>query len=111
MSELTFYDTEIAHALLELGRKCQDKGLAFIAVVNDDGDIAKTIAIPPNSPAIFRYIEALSRCAQGNSVNVDSFFLAVMKEARKTGHSSMILNQLGVPAAPRPARSKEEADA
>ena len=98
-----FYDAEVAPVLLDLGKKCQVRGMAFFALVDwsGEGNVGRTLSLPVKSPAIIRYAEALARCDCGNgAVNIDSFMFAIMKEAREIGHSSIILHQLGVALKP-----------
>jgi hypothetical protein len=88
-----FYDTEIAPALADLGRRCQEKGLSFLAVVEwAVGEVGKTAALQADrGPQIdWAYVAAT---AAGNA---DSLILHIMRQAHKSGHSSVCLNLLGV---------------
>lgn len=101
-----FYDTEIAPALVSLAKQCQERGMSFLALVDytGTGEIGRTASLQAHAPGVIRYGNALSKCAmERGQVNIDSFMLALMKEARETGHSSMILQQLGVPVNPAAA--------
>lgn len=102
-SNEAFYDAEVAPALMDLARRCTERGMSLIATVSydDEGSIGRTLALAPDAPATIRYLDALARswCA-GGAVNVDGFLLAVMEDARRTGHSSLLLKQLGVPLSP-----------
>lgn len=102
MTDEEFYDTEIAPTLANLGKRCEERSLAFLAVVqfDQDGSTGRTVSLPKGAPAVVRWANALASCALRGGVNLDSFLFAVMKEARETGHSSAVLAQLGVPTSP-----------
>ena len=93
-----FYDAEIAPALLDLARKCQEKGLSLIAQVEwEPGETGRTAAFAGDSGIGIRMAEAAMR-AKGN---IDAFLLGMTKHAREHGHSSMFLNLLDVPTTPK----------
>ena len=88
-SKEAFYDAEIAPALMDIARRCNDRGLSLIAVASfdDEGSCARTLGLMPDAPIMIRYLDGLARCwCQGGAVNVDAFLIAVMKDARRTGH-------------------------
>lgn len=90
-----FYDSEIAPALMALAKKCEDRGLSFLAVVEwEKGETGRTLSMQPGSGVEFRMAEVGAR-AQGN---VDALIFALMKYGREHGHSSICLAGLGVPA-------------
>lgn len=92
-----FYDSEVAPVLMDLAKKHQERGLAFFALSQWGAEeAARTVTLPENPMAVFRYLNVLAQAAVGSGVNIDSFMLAVMREAREKGHSSMVLKQLGV---------------
>lgn len=92
-----FYDTEIAPKLLELARACQERGMSFTANVEyDPGETGRTGILQPDA-SIKQRIAHWAAAANGN---VDSFMFAVMRHAREHGHSSAILNMLGVKLKP-----------
>lgn len=105
MTDEEFYDTEVAPVLMGLAKKHQDRGLGFLALAqwDKDGKVARTVTLPEKAPASLRWGLSLASASTEAGVNIDGFMLAVMKEARETGHSSMILMQLGVPVKPAPA--------
>ena len=93
----SFYDSEIAPALLELAEKCKGNGLSLVAMVEwDPGETGRTAAFAGNAGFGIRMVETAMRC--GN--NVDSFIMALMKHGTEHGHSSACLNMLGVPTKP-----------
>lgn len=104
MTDEEFYDAEIAPTLADLCKRCQDRGLAFLAVVqyDADGNIGQTVCLPKGAPPVIRYANTLATCGVRGGVNIDGFMLAVAKEARQTGHSSVVLKQMGVPLTPAP---------
>lgn len=92
-----FYDTEIAPALLRLANKCADNGLSFLASVEwAPGESGRTRKFVEPFGISMDLADAMFR-ANGN---IDSFMIYLMKRARKVGHSSAVLHQLGV--APEP---------
>lgn len=102
MTDEEFYDTEVAPVLMDLARKHQERGLGFLALAQWDksGKVSRTATLPVGAPASLRWGLSLASASTDAGVNIDGFMIAVMKEARETGHSSMILKQLGVPLKP-----------
>lgn len=97
-----FYDAEIAPELLRLGKLCQDNGLSFHSIVEwNPGDTGRTMCLVEG----FSLQMDLSRALFESNGNIDAFLFYLMKRARKTGHSSIVLHQLGVSHEPE----KEEA--
>lgn len=93
----TFYDNEIAPALAGLAKRCQDRGLSFLAVVEwEPGEHGRTLTLQAGSGLGIRMADAAAQA--GN--NADGLILALMKYAHEHGHSSMLLKQLGVPLTP-----------
>ena len=96
-----FYDAEVAPALLDLAKRCQDAGMGFLALVDYSGigNIGRTAALPAGAPAVLRYAYAIAQADAGQgAVNIDAFMFAIMREASERGHSSAVLHSLGVPA-------------
>lgn len=92
-----FYDAEIAPALRALGARCQANGLSFLAAVEwEPGETGKTFTTSPPVGLPIRWAELAIRC----NGNVDALIFALMKDARKVGHGSICLSQLGVPTTP-----------
>lgn len=102
MTDEEFYDAEVAPVLMGLAKKHQDRGLGFLALAQWDkaGKVSRTVTLPEGAPAYLRYGLTLASASTEAGVNIDGFMIAVMKEAREKGHSSMILKQLGVPLTP-----------
>lgn len=101
-----FYDAEVAPLLMSLCKQCQDRDISFLAMVDytGTGDIGRTASLQADAPGAIRYANAISQYSlPRGAVNIDGFMFAVMKEARETGHSSIILEQLGVPVKPASA--------
>lgn len=98
-----FYDDEIAPILAGLSKRCQERGMSFLAAVSYDdiGSIGRTVALDKNSPGMMRYLDTLARCwCEGGAVNIDRFMMAVQRDATEKGHSSAVLHLLGVPTKP-----------
>lgn len=101
MSELeNFYDSEIAPVLLDLAKRCEAKGLSFLAEVEwEPGETGRTATLTAAAGFGIRLADLAAR-AKGNA---DALIIAMMKHAREHGHSSMCLKQLGVPLHPEEA--------
>lgn len=98
-----FYDAEIAPALADLNRRCQERGMSFFAAVayDDAGSVGRTVNLRENAPGMLRFLDVLGRCwCKGGAVNIDSFMMAVQRDAMEKGHSSAVLHLLGVPTKP-----------
>lgn len=92
-----FYDTEIAPELLKLGQRCRDNGLSLHAIVEwEPGETGRTRFFEERKGISMELSDTLF-FANGN---IDAFLFHLMKRARKTGHSSIVLHQLGVPHEP-----------
>lgn len=101
MTDEEFYDVEVAPVLLDLARRCQDRGLGFLALAQwSDTQFSRTVTLPKGGLAILRYTNALASAASPQGINIDGFMLALMTVAREKGHSSAILAQLGIPPTP-----------
>lgn len=93
------YDEEIAPALMELGRKCENAGLSFLALVEyEPGETAQTVTWQKNAGIEFQLAEWAVR-AQGN---IDALVIDASRYAHKHGHGSVVLKQMGVPLTPTP---------
>lgn len=89
-----FYDREIAPALLDLGKRCHENGLSFLACVEwAPGESGRTRQFVEPYGLPIEIADAAMRA--GN--NVDALLLFLMKIGKERGHSSLILHQLGVP--------------
>ena len=101
------YDAEIAPALLKVAQRCQELGFPMVAMVEYerrvDGGRGRTEFCPEtegdNRPSAAQLLVHYAARCNGN---VDSMLFAVMKGARKYGHSSSCLYLLGVPEKPTP---------
>lgn len=92
-----YYDDVIAPKLKEIAQLCQDKGLALICQVEwEPGETGRTVTLPPGSSWQIRMAETAMRCRG----NIDTLFIALAKYAREHGHSSVVLQQMGVPTDP-----------
>lgn len=99
MTNEEFYDAQIAPALADLGRKCQERKMSFCCSVEYDPVNAgrgKTEYQAPSEPVREVSVnQLLVHWAMRADGNVDKLFIAVDKWARKHGHSSIYLQQLG----------------
>lgn len=95
-----FYDAEIAPALLDIGKRCNEAGLSFLAVAEwAPGESGRTRQFTEPFGLPIEIADAAMRA--GN--NIDAFLMYIMKLGKERGHSSAILHQLGVPMTPTPA--------
>lgn len=93
MTNEEFYDAMIAPSLLDLARKCQERGLSFVAAVEyGPGDTGETVVLQPDATFKIQLAAGGIRCHG----NVDSLMLWAAKHAKTHGHSSLVLTQMGV---------------
>ena len=105
MSE-QFYDEEIAPVLMELAKKCNERGIPFVAVVEyEQGNFGTTADLPEQRglPMDWAYVAARS------NGNADVMIGHIAKQAQQAGHGSYFLHQLGVPPFP-PVKKEDNAD-
>ena len=100
MSE-EFYDKEIAPTLLELGRKCEARGIAFLAAVEyKRGEIARTSTLPVDSGLAMQML----LCCAVAGTNIDSYFIALVRFCREYNidtSQSMVMRLLTGPEGPK----------
>lgn len=93
-----FYDEQIAPVLLELARKCKERGMAFLASVEYDPltmGRGRTDYMPVDEAdklsAAQRIVHWAARC----DGNIDKFFVACDLHGKEHGHSSIYLQLAG----------------
>jgi hypothetical protein len=88
----TTYDNEIAPALLEIMKKCQEAEIPFIAAAFIDPETFGETAFIPNdcNNAHVRTVQAAVK-AKGNA---DVLIWAMMRHGEKHGHNSACLSIL-----------------
>lgn len=92
-----FYDTEIAPALAELAKRCQDRRLSFLAVVEwEPGEVGKTATLQADRGLQIDWAYVAATAAG----NADTLILYMVDQAHQRGHSSICLKQLGAPLTP-----------
>lgn len=93
MSE-KFYDEEIAPVLLELSKKCEARGVSFIAVAEyAAGHRGRTSTMSPNAGLEMRMLDFCARAG----ANVDGYMIALIRYCRKNNipmDSSIVLNRM-----------------
>ena len=93
----TFYDTDVAPAILAIARQCEERGLSFLTIIVwDPGEFGRTVSLCEGSGISIRLAYMVAR-AKGN---VDAIIIALMKYGSEHGHNSICLSQLGVPTSP-----------
>ncbi len=85
------YDEEIAPLLLQAGRLCQQHGMSMVCMVEyEPGQFGRTTTLTEN-----RHIGvSMADLAVRSEGNADALIMAMMRHARKHGHSSICLGQL-----------------
>lgn len=86
-----FYDSEIAPALLALGKKCRENGLSLVASVEWAPQASGRTAFICEGADIG--IQMTNMAAQCNG-NADNLIMGLMRHARKYGHNSAYLGML-----------------
>lgn len=77
-----WYDAEIAPVLADLGDKCRERGMAFIAVVEyAQNERGATYSLPEGSGLEMHMIHLCSRSAP----NVDSYIINLKRFAKRHG--------------------------
>lgn len=87
-----FYDAEIAPVLAQLARKCQARGMAFVAAVDNreaEGGGTYNTLLPSNDMSVAMHLNYMALRSVGN---VDTLMFSVIKHAERVGHSSVYLN-------------------
>jgi hypothetical protein len=90
------YDEQIAHKLLEIADICKKHDMSIFASVEYKPGYFGTTRMFGKKHNIFDCYEAIRQCICGNGIDIDKFLRWVIKEAHKTGHSSIYLHLLGV---------------
>lgn len=91
------YDDVIAPKLLEIAELCKQHDMSFVSMIEwDRHAYGRTVYLAEGSGFEIRLMETLGR-AKGN---LDTFLMACIKHAHVHGHSSLILQQMGVPLEP-----------
>jgi len=93
MSE-KWYDKEIAPVLADLSKKCEAKGISFLAVVEyEPNSRGRTCTIAPEAGLEMRMLDF---CARAGS-NVDGYVIALIRYCRRNNvpmDSSIVLNRM-----------------
>ncbi len=98
MTDLTpnerFYDEEIAPALRDLAKRCEERGLSMIAAVEyNPGEHGRTVTLREGHSMVMKNAHA----ALLAGLNMDALIGHIVRMGREHGnHSSMYLKMLGV---------------
>jgi hypothetical protein len=95
------YDEEIAPLMAQIIEISKRHKMPFFAEfqLNDEGFCRSGNSC---GHPVFNHYSSLSQCVSGSGVNVDKYMRWVAVGARKEGHSSMVLHQMGIPERPEP---------
>lgn len=86
-----FYDEEVAPVLLELGRRCEERGLNFLAYVQYGPEaVGKTEVAPVTMSPQFKMASLAAR-SYGNA---DVLLPNIIAWAEESGHNSVYLDML-----------------
>ncbi len=89
-----WYEAEIAPALMEIGRKCEARGVPFVAVVEwEPEQRGRTELLPPGSSLA---MVMLRHCA-ATAPNIDSYIIGFGRYCREQGidtSSSIVMNRM-----------------
>ena len=97
MSKEAFYDAEIAPALLDLAKKCEDKGLSLVAMCEFEPNETGTTFSIRTEAGIEIMMSIMAMRARGN---VDALLMALRQYGEEHGHQSLVLELLGLPPQP-----------
>ena len=94
MSNEEWYDNEIAPALAELAKRCHERGMAFLAVVEyEPGDRGGTYSVTDHAGLPMHMLYLCARTAP----NVDSYIINLEKHCATRGldtEASMVMRGL-----------------
>ena len=89
-----WYDEEVAPALLELARKCDTRGMAFISTVEyRPGHRGRTRALPKKSGLAMIMLDLCSQAGE----NVDSYIIGLIRYAKANNintEASLVLRRM-----------------
>lgn len=98
--EEAWYDAEIAPALAELGKRCQARGVPFLALVEyQPGDRGRSFFMPEHAGLAMTMVHLCAATAP----NIDAYFIALARHCRRSGvdtSASFVMSKLHQPAAP-----------
>lgn len=96
------YDEEISPIMKQLIKKCKEHKMPlFVECEFAKGEFCKSVLIDKDwdTHPVFRTFEAISQCIQGGGVNIDKYFMWVLKQVKEAGgHGSIYLSMLGYKA-------------
>lgn len=94
-----FYDAEVGPVLLDLARRCEARGIGFVASVEFAPGSFGTTANVPAQKSDGGMLTALAAKAMGN---IDSLAIAWGRriKAQRRPHGSIVLLNLGLPTTP-----------
>lgn len=92
------YDTKIYPLMEQIMSICKAHNIPMFAVFQYANDgFCTSLKYGDGSHVLFKFLDAIAQSKEGDSINIDKFMFWVMKEARKTGHQSLVLRQLNIP--------------
>ncbi len=94
------YDEEIYPLIEKIVDICNKHDISLFASFQYSDDGFCNTCVSKDGHNIFHYYDAIRQCVQDSSINIDKFIIWAMKRAKKAGHSSIILDQLGILTSP-----------
>lgn len=92
------YDQELAPLLMQVGKRCQELGISFIACVEYDAKnqgIGRTEFMMPDEKGKLSASQRLTHWAARAKGNIDALFIICDRHGKKHGHSSVYLQMAG----------------
>jgi len=100
------YDEQIAPKLLEAALLCRQLGMSIVAHVEWEPMESGTTRIISDDASFALRMALLAAEAKGN---IDAFWMAIERHAKKVGHNSVFLAMRGIPETPSTAGGAEGA--
>lgn len=98
MSE-KIYDEEISPLVTQLIDACEKHKMPFFMNFEySHGEFCRSGRRRLGDSVLFVFLDHLSQCVTDDGgVDIDKFFLSIVKRAKSTGHNSIMMDFLGVP--------------
>ena len=92
------YDEQIAPLMKQIIEICNANEIPMFATFQYSNDgLCTSMRYHGSDLLLFQSLDALFQSREGKGINIDKFMFWIMKKVKKTRHTSLILQQLGVP--------------
>lgn len=92
------YDQQIAPLMAQILAICQAQGIPMFATFQYGAEHFATSALPGEGHSVLQHFPVLMGCVKPEGVNLDQYLFWLIKRHRGQAHSSLFLQQLGLPA-------------